>query len=230
MYKFIVQDNDLDGAVVKLETLVRKLKGKATNVKDVAPVQEPTMVDDYVDAEEITSHLSGVAEFPYASQTSQPATGELDSEGIPWDARIHSSSKEKVANGTWRNRRGVDKNLVEQVKASYRGNLQQQPMVGSTNAPANNVANITNNATPANVQQSHLQGVAPLNSAGMIPPSLPTMNSGHTLETFKAVSPSDVSLIQPTEAPTLTLQTCSGTWYQYRTLYTFTLDRYEKVS
>jgi len=52
----------------------------------------------------------------------------------------------------------------------------------------------------------------------------------YTLETFKAVSPSDVSLIQPTEAPTLTLQTCSGTWYQYRTLYTFTLDRYEKVS
>lgn len=52
----------------------------------------------------------------------------------------------------------------------------------------------------------------------------------YTLATFKAVSPSDVTLIQPTEAPTLTLQTCSGTWYQFRTLYTFTLDRYEKVA
>lgn len=52
----------------------------------------------------------------------------------------------------------------------------------------------------------------------------------YTLESFKAVSPNDVSLIQPTEAPTLTLQTCSGTWYQFRTLYTFTLQHYEKVS
>jgi len=51
----------------------------------------------------------------------------------------------------------------------------------------------------------------------------------YTLKSFKAVSPTDVSLIQSTEAPTLTLQTCSGTWYQFRTLYTFTLDRYEKA-
>jgi len=51
----------------------------------------------------------------------------------------------------------------------------------------------------------------------------------YTLQSFKAVSPSDISLIQPTEDPTLTLQTCSGTWYQFRTLYTFTLNRYEKV-
>jgi len=49
----------------------------------------------------------------------------------------------------------------------------------------------------------------------------------YTLQSFKAVSPNDVSLIQPTEASTLTLQTCSGSWYQYRTLYTFTLDHYE---
>jgi len=52
----------------------------------------------------------------------------------------------------------------------------------------------------------------------------------YTLQSFKAVSPNDVSLIQNTEVPTLTLQTCSGTWYQFRTLYTFTLNRYEKAA
>ena len=52
----------------------------------------------------------------------------------------------------------------------------------------------------------------------------------YTLQSFKAVSPNDVSLIQNTEIPTLTLQTCSGSWYQFRTLYTFTFNRYEKAA
>lgn len=46
----------------------------------------------------------------------------VDSEGLPWDGRIHSSSKEKlVKDSTWKLKRGVDKALVEQVKAELRG-------------------------------------------------------------------------------------------------------------
>ena len=48
----------------------------------------------------------------------------------------------------------------------------------------------------------------------------------YTLKSFKAVDPTDVSLIQPTKNPTLTLQTCSGSWYQFRSIYTFTFDQY----
>lgn len=48
------------------------------------------------------------------------ATGALDSANMPWDERIHSSSRETKADGTWRLRRGVDKDLVPVVEAELR--------------------------------------------------------------------------------------------------------------
>lgn len=44
----------------------------------------------------------------------------LDKTGTPWDARIHSSSRALVANGTWRLKKGVDKTLVESVTRETR--------------------------------------------------------------------------------------------------------------
>lgn len=49
-----------------------------------------------------------------------PAGVELDKNGLPWDDRIHASSKVFVADGTWRQRRGVDKAVVAQVEAELR--------------------------------------------------------------------------------------------------------------
>jgi hypothetical protein len=43
-----------------------------------------------------------------------------DADGIKWDKRIHSSSKELNKDGTWRKRRGVDDALVAQVEAELR--------------------------------------------------------------------------------------------------------------
>lgn len=52
----------------------------------------------------------------------------------------------------------------------------------------------------------------------------------YTLKSTVAVSPNDTSEIQQTDKPQLTLQTCSGSWYQYRQMFTFTLDGYKKVA
>lgn len=54
-------------------------------------------------------------------QVPTTAGPELDAEGLPWDKRIHSSSKAKIANGQWRLAKNIDKSLVEQVKAELRG-------------------------------------------------------------------------------------------------------------
>ena len=35
----------------------------------------------------------------------QPPTVDLDSRGLPWDGRIHASSRAKIADGSWRNRK-----------------------------------------------------------------------------------------------------------------------------
>lgn len=49
-----------------------------------------------------------------------PASAELDSAGLPWDKRIHASSRNKLQDGTWRMMRGVDKAVVESVEAELR--------------------------------------------------------------------------------------------------------------
>lgn len=58
---------------------------------------------------------------PPAPPTQTHAPGvELDSAGLPWDARIHSESKSKIADGTWRQKRGVDKTLLADVEAELK--------------------------------------------------------------------------------------------------------------
>lgn len=46
----------------------------------------------------------------------------LDAEGIPWDVRIHVGTKTRLkADNTWKLKPGVDKALVDQVKAELKG-------------------------------------------------------------------------------------------------------------
>ena len=53
--------------------------------------------------------------------TLNPHGVELDAEGLPWDARIHSDSRKKLAKGnTWKLMRGIDKQLVKNVKAELK--------------------------------------------------------------------------------------------------------------
>jgi hypothetical protein len=76
---------------------------------------------------------------PAAPEVAQPAPAApsavaLDAEGLPWDARIHSSSKEKVKAGTWKYRRGVEDAEVATVEAELR-QLMAIPAPAATLAP-----------------------------------------------------------------------------------------------
>lgn len=60
---------------------------------------------------------------------------DLDSAGLPWDGRIHSSSRAKLDDGTWRQKRGVDKTLLATVNAELQGVMSipvPQPQVALT--------------------------------------------------------------------------------------------------
>lgn len=57
---------------------------------------------------------------PTVVTSSAPAL-VVDSAGMPWDERIHAGTKQKIANGTWRKKKGVDQALVDQVEAELRG-------------------------------------------------------------------------------------------------------------
>lgn len=67
----------------------------------------------------LTQTTSGATAAPAASGV------ELDSAGLPYDVRIHSAGKSKIADGTWKLKKGVDKGLVAQVNAQNKQLLGQ---------------------------------------------------------------------------------------------------------
>jgi len=57
----------------------------------------------------------------------QETPPDVDAEGLPWDGRIHSSSKGINQDGTWRKRKGVAKETVAQVEAELRSTVDVAP-------------------------------------------------------------------------------------------------------
>lgn len=70
------------------------------------------------------------AETPQATgsvATSTPAVTsgvEVDKNGLPWNGQIHTETKSKNQDGTWRYRRNTDKALIAQVEAQMRAVMQ----------------------------------------------------------------------------------------------------------
>ena len=87
-----------------------------------------------VDPDEVLSPHTVVVPTPPAASAPVPASAELDSAGLPWDKRIHSSSRAKVADGTWRKMRGVDDALVATVEAELRA-VQAIPVPQTHGSP-----------------------------------------------------------------------------------------------
>lgn len=70
----------------------------------------------------------------------QPLSGvgvEVDKQGVPWDERIHSSSKKKTAKGVWAKRKNLPEGLHEQITAQLlSGQPQPEPTPVSDERPA----------------------------------------------------------------------------------------------
>lgn len=74
---------------------------------------------------------------PAAPPTAPPAaSGERDSKGMPWDGRIHASSKAKVADGSWRYKRGVDDAVIAPIETEIRATLAAPAVAVGGAAPA----------------------------------------------------------------------------------------------
>jgi len=80
---------------------------------------------------------TSVPAVPASTSAADPVAGqvELDSAGCPWDARIHTSNKATIGDGTWRKKPGVDPALFESVRNELMGNVPAAPAaepVGTT--------------------------------------------------------------------------------------------------
>lgn len=154
--------------------------------------------EDKVELFQGNTAVGSVTNVATQPQTPIAPGTELDSEGLPWDSRIHSSNKEKIASGAWRARRGVNKDEVAKIKQEIRqrmqGGVTQQTAIPN-NTPTQPVVN--------NPVQSNM-GTAVNNNVGVAPttpahqpqvsmpattPALPMQNNVFTLEAFKGNFP-----------------------------------------
>lgn len=59
--------------------------------------------------------------FVVASETTPDVTGQVDADGLPWDERIHSSSRKMTGKGVWTRRKNVAEAVYNEVVAELRG-------------------------------------------------------------------------------------------------------------
>ena len=83
---------------------------------------------------------------------------DVDSRGLPWDERIHASTKATNGDGSWRNKRGVDKALLEAVEAELGAGLE----------PANEMPDDLP-APPGNAHADTVSGAADVAGASEVP-------------------------------------------------------------
>lgn len=156
--------------MLKLEAiqLPAELRLYARFLNELADLREnlPPKMNGIMTAQEridqVKAHAGGVSEVPPAppSPTAPDApltspeennsnvstsidSAALDSSGLPWDARIHASTKGVIADGTWRRKKGVDEAEFERVKAELlaaKGNVPPAPMAPA--APAAPAADV----------------------------------------------------------------------------------------
>lgn len=109
-------------------------------VRPAPPVPETPRDAAEVLLQQEAARVSAAAPPPPA-QPEPPAAGapQLDKEGIPYDARIHSGTPTMNADGTWRKKRGIDEveygRIHAELQQQYAGQAAGNLGTGTTNAP-----------------------------------------------------------------------------------------------
>jgi hypothetical protein len=177
----------------ELDEKVRAFIGaqKVFVTQDIKPVFDlKTDGDNDDEMEEVPSPFANVNSMGNSSQHVSAPTGTnetggaVDSEGVPWDKRIHSSSKKFNSDGTWRTARNLDKAVLAQVKAELFAKRGGQPQAAIPAAPMTPSPVVTP-VQPLQVVQPQVAAPA----ATLPSPVMPTFQAGHTLDTFRANFP-----------------------------------------
>jgi hypothetical protein len=97
--------------------------------------------------------------------------GDVDATGLPWDGRIHASTKTQKADKTWTQKRGVAADLVTSVTAELRANLAADGSPG----PVDDAPVFTD---PAQAFGVPVPPPPPVEVAAVIPPPPPAEADG----------------------------------------------------
>lgn len=115
--------NDIDTSKVQAN-LSPKSQESVRSFADVVQsetVREDTQVTTSTQAPSAPSPPA--PSVPSGASTAAPLTGspvDVDKDGLPWDVRIHSSTRSKIADGSWKLKRGVTPAEVAAVKGELK--------------------------------------------------------------------------------------------------------------
>ena len=192
--------NELHGGLtVEKELTSQEIAGENVDLPPVIekPVTPPALPEVDEDGAEIVEEITFKdEETPLASITPPVTTPahvsnvELDSEGIPWDIRIHSRGKTKLKkDNSWKLKKGVDVALVDSVKAELKNKMQNigsAPQVPPT--PINANTPIINSPI-TNPGGATLSSSESLNITNVAPPVQPQVNVPPTVQPQVNVPP-----------------------------------------
>lgn len=127
------------------------------------------LVDPNVNLAPLNTAAVAPTAQPAANAGAAPGAAETDSAGDVWDVRIHSAGKSKIAAGTWKLKKGVDKALVDQITAQNR-QLLATPLPSA--APALTIVSTTPGASTVSTLTGlpELPGVAAMPALPDLPP------------------------------------------------------------
>lgn len=101
------------------------------------------------------------------------ASAEVDSQGIPWDERIHSSSKKRKGDGTWILKRGVDHTLAQTITAQLMAAKLPVTTQGTALSAVPAAATAPNTGVTVPVPASNTTVTLPLGGASVLPVYVP---------------------------------------------------------
>lgn len=101
---------------------------------------------------------------------------ERDTDGLPWDERIHSSNHKKAATGKWMRRKGVSDQLFTHIVAELRARVGSAPVVAQ--APAAPAAPVMDaqaafGSSPVPAMMQPASNVVPMVPAAPVAPAAP---------------------------------------------------------
>lgn len=193
MYKFnlVIEGKSFKDLMSNVETALKDIKSSSQMLfKQDAETKEVT-VETKGDAEVESPPLRHIEDARPSSEEEEvkeePTTPEsnedLDADGLPWDRRIHSSSKTKTTKGVWKRKRGVKQADVEKIEEELLN--AQKPAPAAPEAPS-----VPKNVTVPEVPKAPGPEVeAPAKKIDkVVPPPQPEIApeaDGYTLEAFK---------------------------------------------
>lgn len=83
----------------------------------------PQSTPEDIDTDVLDMQPFSLPQSPEEAFGPTPVTGDndrLDKTGIPWDERIHASTRVKTADGNWRKKRGIDESVVAHVEGELK--------------------------------------------------------------------------------------------------------------